>query len=472
MKSLLSRLMLACALAITVFWLGWGLFLAWWTWEDERGFADSSLRETAQMVLQSMPSDCRAVGRPGSPGASPGEAPEGDFVMGLGFELWCHGERLIRSPQAPALPVPAPSFNGFTTQSLGSAQFRSYVLQDPARGLAVRVSRDRSTWLRTTTDAVSFAMINALLLLLPLLLSLRWMVRWSFKPVAALRAALQQRAALELAPLPTAGLPVELQQLVESFNRMLHRQHDAIEQERRFVVDAAHELRTPLAVLAAQAHVARQAADPQAKDDALAQLAAGVERSARLSAQLLALARVDADARAPDAHGVVDLGELVVLLARDCEFQARQQTQQLVLELEPALVWGDLDQLGMLVRNLLDNALNYAGRGGRIECSLRPDAAGPAQQAGAQPRPAGWARLTIADNGPGVPTAQYPRLFERFYRVPGNTHAGSGIGLSLVARIAELHDAQVELGQGLQGRGLGVTVWLPNWLDPQALSQN
>jgi len=245
------------------------------------------------------------------------------------------------------------------------------------------------------------------------------------------------------------GLPDEVRPLVESFNRLLGRLDETIQGERRFIADAAHELRTPLAALLAQTQVALRSAVTDEEKTSLRRLVAGVERSARLSEQLLDMARLDADKYA-NGHGRIDLYDLLVVVIRDFETAANQKRQLISLDTEPCVIVGHVDELGILIRNLMDNALRYAGEGGHVavSCKCLQDSKGRVC-------------LRVADDGPGVPESERGRIFDRFYRVPGNGERGSGIGLSLVARIAQLHGATIEVGEGLDGRGFGIDVRFP-----------
>jgi signal transduction histidine kinase len=225
---------------------------------------------------------------------------------------------------------------------------------------------------------------------------------------------------------------------------------DAIQGERRFIADAAHELRTPLAALLAQAQVALRTAATDEEKTSLRRLVAGVERSARLSEQLLDMARLDAGKYA-NGHERVDLYDLLVVVVRDFETVANQKRQLISLDTEPCVIVGHIDELGILIRNLLDNALRYAAEGGHVAVSCQC-----LQKDGNE-----IVRLRVADDGPGVPEPERERIFDRFYRVPGNGGRGSGIGLSLVARIAQLHGATIAVGKGLDGRGFGIDVWFP-----------
>ncbi|MDP9010462.1 MAG: ATP-binding protein [Pseudomonadota bacterium] len=283
-----------------------------------------------------------------------------------------------------------------------------------------------------------------------------WLViRWSFEPVDAMRDLMQQRKPFDLMPLRQEKIPSEVQTLVDSFNRILEQLNSAIQAERRFIADAAHELRTPLALLAANAQVALRAETRQEREAALRRLSTGVERSARLSEQLLDLAQLDS-AEHVAAHPTVNISDLVMMVVRDFESTARQNNQTIALNAETASICGNTDELGILLRNLLDNALRYSGTGSHIAVScvnaLRSGAA--------------CVCVTVEDNGPGVPEASRDRIFDRFYRIAGSGQTGSGIGLSLVARIVASHHAQIEVGPGPDNRGFRVTVYFAVARDP------
>jgi signal transduction histidine kinase len=263
------------------------------------------------------------------------------------------------------------------------------------------------------------------------------------------RQAISDRQVLDLAPLPAAGLPDEVRPLVDSFNGLLSRLDHALQSERQFLSEAAHELRTPLAALLTQAQVAMHAADLAETRRALDILMSGIERTSRLAQQLLDSARVDS-ARGSTERGTVDLAEVVAMVAREFELVAARKKQTIVLETESSQVEGNLDDLGILVRNLLDNALRYGCEGGRVEIACHTDIA------------AGTVALAVRDDGPGVAEEERERIFERFFRGSnGNGERGSGIGLSLVARIASVHGATLSTGHGVAGRGFGVTLVFP-----------
>ncbi|MFA4800063.1 histidine kinase dimerization/phospho-acceptor domain-containing protein [Xanthomonas perforans] len=274
-----------------------------------------------------------------------------------------------------------------------------------------------------------------------------WAVRTSLGPLRALSGAIAQRTGLDTEPVPLAQAPDEVRPLIASFNTLLARVEQAVQAERDFVADAAHELRTPLSALHAYAEVALRASTPEAKDAALGQLLETARRSNRLAEQLLDLARLDAGISSAAYHQV-EMGELISHVLDEFSVQADARQLQLQVEASPCLLRCDVDAVGILIRNLVDNAIRYGRLHGKVEVScgycVRADVLHPF--------------LQVSDDGPGVPESAQASIFERFYRVPGSAVQGSGIGLSLVAGIARLHGATTEAGDGNDGRGLCVRV--------------
>ncbi|UOS98874.1 ATP-binding protein [Xanthomonas arboricola] len=274
-----------------------------------------------------------------------------------------------------------------------------------------------------------------------------WAVRTSLAPLRAISGAIAQRTGLETEPVPLAQVPDEIRPLIGSFNSLLARVEKTVQAERDFVADAAHELRTPLSALHAYAEVALRAPTLEAKDAALQQLLETARRSNRLAEQLLDLARLDAGISSA-AYQQVDMGELISHVLDEFSVQAEARHINLQVEASPCLLRCDVDAVGILIRNLVDNAIRYGRPHGMVEVScgycLRADALHPFVQ--------------VSDDGPGVPESAHASIFERFYRVAGSQVQGSGIGLSLVAGIARLHEASIETCEGHEGRGLCVRV--------------
>lgn len=418
--------------------------------QSETSIADDELKGFATRILQTIPAKKDLYISGSAPRLQPGVAALADDRQ-LTFQVWVNRTRLaVHTPQAPLSALKPDFGNGFASQMVGNERWRVYSVSDSDNRVTVQVGTlhseiDDELQRKALTALV---LVTILLCLVGLLTFLA--VRRSLRPVVALQDALRHRARFDLTPLSSTALPTELQPLVESFNHVLVQLDEAVESERRFIGDAAHELRTPLAALQAQAHVALHARSAPEKDAALVKLLAVAERNTRLSEQLLDLARLNAGQHAPQREPA-DLSELALHVAREFEVFAEQNRRTLVLDVAPSPIACNIDEIGILLRNLVDNALRYTEPDGRVQirCGCVDTDAGPA----------GY--VEVADDGPGVPAAEREAIFRRFHRVPGNGGRGSGIGLSLVAGIALLHEATIGTGSGLDGRGFSVRVQFP-----------
>jgi signal transduction histidine kinase len=373
---------------------------------------------------------------------------------GLVFQIWVDQTMLVaRTPGAPDSPLQPIFKDGTVSTTVANRHWRVYSTSDDAGRVNVQVGI-----LQSVVDAdLRHEALHALSLATVLLVLagiITWLVtQHSLRSVKTLGRTMRDRHSLDLTPLPFGRLPQELHPLILSFNHLLGQLDKAIEGERRFIGDAAHELRTPLSALQVQAAIALRADNVADKDVALARLLVVARRSTRLAEQLLDLARLNAGTKAPQ-HTDADLSELVRHVAQEFEVVASHNRRSLRLEVEPCVIRCNIDEIGILLRNLLDNALRYTAEGGNVlvRCGYqtRPDL---------RRKPAVY--LEVADDGLGVPLEQREAIFERFHRVAGTLVSGSGIGLSLVAGIALLHKATIQTDTGLDKRGLLVRVVFP-----------
>lgn len=284
---------------------------------------------------------------------------------------------------------------------------------------------------------------------LPLVMLPVWLLfRRGFGPLRRIGQQIAQRSAKDLSPLPASPY-VELAPVVNSVNALMARLQQRLEREREFLLDAAHELKTPLAVIQLNAE-ALQPRGAEATDrcvGASARLNEGVKRATHTVHQLLALARSGGD------QENVDLIEHeLVALTRDRIVLAAELAHQRGIEVElhaPEECWLRLhrESMGSLIDNLVDNAVKYSPAGSQVQVRIAEEA--------------DCVRLSVIDQGPGIPEHLHQKVFERFFRLPGHEQAGSGLGLSIVERAAAQHGATVRLGPGLDGRGLGVSIEFP-----------
>jgi len=370
------------------------------------------------------------------------------YAPKVAFQVFHDGRLVLRSANAPAAPLvdAAEGFrSGLRSVRVGGEAWRVFAAHGSERDVQVYVgeqlaSRASIVW------AVLRGMLSPMLLALPLLaLALWWAVRRGTLPLRALGAQLRQRRPDSLLALQLPDAPAEMRPMLDALNALFERIAALLEAERRFTADAAHELRTPIAAIRAQAQVALGASEDGERRHALQATLQGCDRAGRLVEQMLTLARLEAE-QAP-AGAPVDLLALARRVLAELAPAALQQGQDLALEGEtPCPVAGNETLLAVLLRNLVDNALRYSPVGARVRVSV--------DQA------AGATRLLVADSGPGLDAAQCQRLGERFFRVLGSGRDGSGLGWSIVRRIAQAQGARIELGRSAELGGLEVRL---NW---------
>lgn len=377
-----------------------------------------------------------------------GDADGGDGEAGgaqpLAFQVWDeHGRLLLASAGAPAAPYVA--HDGFAQQTIAARNWRSYSLRDRRHGYQLTVLEPIA--LRNhPTDQLARRMSQVLLLALPLLALLMWLaIGQGLRPLARLSEAIAQRDAGKLEPIQLHGVPSEAQALVAALNGLLGRLARSLDHERAFTADAAHELRTPLAAIKVQAEVALVAVDESTRRHAIAQVIAGVNRATHLAQQLLQLARLEQ--AAPAAQEAVDLGELAAAsIARHADAATRRDIDMGLDAQTGCVLPGDRALLTTALDNLLDNAIKYGRAGGHVVVRVA--------------REHDDVLLQVADDGDGVDAANHARLRDRFFRVEGHAAAGSGLGLSIVEKIAAVHRGSLVIGPGLDGRGLGASLRL------------
>ncbi|SNY65574.1 quorum sensing histidine kinase QseC [Enterobacter sp. CC120223-11] len=254
-------------------------------------------------------------------------------------------------------------------------------------------------------------------------------------PLKKLARTLQHRTPGSDEPLSTVGVPGEVRPLVVALNQLFARSHEMMMRERRFTSDAAHELRSPLTALKVQTEVAQLSMDDsQSLEKALSQLHFGIDRASRLVEQLLTLSRLDSLAQLDDVE-TLSIADLLQSSVMDIYHAAQQAGIEVRLHLDAQEVRrkGQALLLSLLVRNLLDNAVRYSPRGSTVDVTLDPRG------------------FTVRDNGPGISAEALARIGERFYRPPGQDEPGSGLGLSIVQRIAALHQMSVVFSNAPQG---------------------
>jgi two-component system, OmpR family, sensor kinase len=376
--------------------------------------------------------------------AAPGALGNGDGTLVV--QIWDrNGVRLYLSQPQRMLPQKAQL--GFTTIDTESGQWR--VFSTLSGNQVVQVAQPMEAR-RELAASMALRTIVPLLAVLPALGLLIWLtIARGLKPLERVAAAVARRSSTLLEPVGERGLPSEVQPLVRALNGLLERLGQALAAQRSFIADAAHELRTPLTAVHLQAQLAERAATGEERRQALADLKAGLERATRLSEQLLTLAREEPGV-AERGFGPVDLSALAREVIAELAPLADAKSIDLGLNAGwSAPVSGDGDALRALISNLVDNALRYTPGGGKVDVSVAKEDEGVV--------------LCVRDTGPGIDPAERERVFDRFYR--GQSAAagisGSGLGLAIVKSVADRHGAEIALGDGLDGAGLGVIVRFP-----------
>jgi two-component system sensor histidine kinase QseC len=355
------------------------------------------------------------------------------------------GRLLLRSDSGPATPLAALR-SGFADVVIDGRTWRVFTLRS-REGLWVQAGEEDE--IREELAAgIARGTVLPLLFGLPVLVLLLWVVLdFAARGLARIVDGIERRAGHDLTPLDPATVPLELLGLVRAINRLFERMRTALERERRFTADAAHELRTPLAAL--RVHVANCHAedDLAARDQLALRVDQALERMDRVIGQMLDLARQEA--AEPSARRVADVDVAALLRREAAELGVAGLGRGLQLDVEGdehARVVGEEIALGVMLRNLLDNAFRYTPDGGR----LRVDVASDGREV----------RIDIDDSGPGLPVEARERVFDRFHRELGSGATGSGLGLSIVRSVLSRHGGTIVLRDSVLG-GLGVTVRLP-----------
>lgn len=435
--SLRRRLLAVLLLATLLVWTG----TLWFSYRDTRHELDELLdahlaQSTALLIAQ--------LGREPEEIDTEHVPPLHRYSRNVAFQVWKDRTLLLHSVTAPNVLL-SERREGFSDSVVADQGWRVFSAWDPRHRFLVQVGERRAARDELGTT-IAEHMLRPLLVALPLLGLLIWFgVGAGLRSLRTLGGQVRERQPDNLAPLDAAA-PTEVQPLVDGLNSLFARVRASLESERRFTADAAHELRTPLAAIRAQAQVARTAGADAERDRALDKVLEGCDRAAHMVEQLLTLARLEPEQRrAREPHDLRALAVATVAelapgaAAKDIDIQLAVGGPA-VAPCEPALI-------AILMRNLIDNAIRYSPRHSLVHVTVAATA--------------GAVEFTVADQGPGIPAAERALVWERFYRILGSDETGSGLGLSIVRRIADLHGATATFGQGDDGRGLRVAITFP-----------
>ena len=450
--SVRRRLLAALLGGLAVIWVGAALLTARGTQDELGELLDAHLAQSASLLVAQVGDDLEELGEEDKGHGKRAAGIEIEhaeslhrYARNVAFQVWGHGTHLLlRSADAPSERLSAAD-TGFSDATVDGRSWRVFSEWDGEHEYLVQVAEASDARGRLTEEILE-RLVKPLALALPLFGFMVWVaVGAALRPVHRIGDEIARRDPSYLAPI-TGKVPMEVAPLVERLNGLLARVGASLEGERRFTSDAAHELRTPLAAVRAQIQVASGAVADGERRRALDQAVAACDRATHLVEQLLTLARVDAEAWRSEA-GPVDLRALARQALVEAAPAAREKHIDLALEGPAGVsVRGHAGLLLVLLRNLLDNAIRYSPPGTAVVARALPEAGG--------------VTLSVCDEGPGIPAEEREQALRRFHRLGQGEAPGSGLGLSIVARIAELHGARLTLTDGEHGRGLCVRVIL------------
>lgn len=375
---------------------------------------------------------------------------EHDYERKVAFQLWNREQGLLlHSPSVGNEPLSQTSLEqrqiGYYDEVRPDGRWRIFSLLDEQGDYLIQVG-ERYDIREELIGEIIIRILAPSVLSLPILTLLIWFsVGKAMKPLYRLRDAISQRDPDNLEYVSLGGVPDEVIPLVKELNQLFGALEKALENERRFTDDAAHELRTPLSALKTQVQVALRATSAEQQKESLNYVLSGVDRMSHLINQMLTLARLDSSYN--HKAGEVDISQLVHSVER--QLSDRIESKNLHVEYIPdddTRIYTEATGLEILLRNIIENAINHSPQSSKVSIEVSRDGTDMT--------------ITVSDSGPGIDPADRERVFERYYRKPGQQQTGSGLGLSIARRCADLLGARLELKNVDKGSGLRVVIHL------------
>lgn len=371
------------------------------------------------------------------------------FIDRFNFQVWSNsGKLLLHSTTAPIIPLTTAT-DGFSDEKIGNQEWRVFTTYNSQAGLRT-ILAERYDTRNELGHRIAQDDLYIMLLTFPLSGLLLWIIIGrGLGSLSRIAQEVANRAPTHLEPVDLKEVPVEIKPVIDELNKLFNRLKEGFEREKRFAADAAHELRTPLAALKAQAQVALNTSNIEEKNIALQKLISSVNRSTHIIQQLLTMSKLVPEAMhandSDDVNFVKITREVLAMLAP----AAVEKQIELEFEHDDVLPGfsGNPTALVILIRNIVDNAIRYCKEHGKISVRVYTKAK--------------ELILEVEDNGPGIPLDLQNRVFERFFRVLGNKSPGSGLGLAIVQQIIDLHNGRVELDSPSTGTGLIVRAYFP-----------
>lgn len=471
LNSIRFRLLLMILFTVLLLWAG-VLFTTWWrTNRNINEVYDTELRQIARLLTVATEHEIResdlkdyagdlvqvaellalATAREGQEAQEEGIKGHGsDLVYGiydypLIFQIWDHDEHLIvRGPGAPEYPISATESDGFSNVTGNDVGWRVYTMNLPDKSFRIQVARSQKS-MRGMVNGFVIDVIKPLLLVLPFFGMLWWVVHRGLEPLRQVSRLIAERDHSHLNPVVVEGIPEESSFLVEEINALLMRLRTSIDRNSRFTADVAHELRTPIAGMLVQLQSDEVGLDEEVRSQIIKRVKGGLEHLGHVVNQLLVLASIEPD-RILQTFQQVDLAGIARDRMADLTPLALEKDIDIELEADEfCSTFGNRELLGVLISNLINNAIKFTRKEGKILVTITSTTNGIS--------------LTVTDTGPGIPEEKKAWVFERLNK--GSRSGGSGLGLSIVKEVCQIHQASISLHDRKEGTGLIVNLFLP-----------
>lgn len=370
--------------------------------------------------------------------------PVHEYENKVSYQVWKDDKLILRSSNAPPL-LPMTGTIGYSDGQIYGERWRLLNRKDEFSGLTVIVGEEYAVR-QELIAIITLQQFWPVIIVIPVLgILILLSVSRGMRPLRELTKEISKRGVNQLNPVSMEQVPTEVTPIVSSLNKLLTKLSYARDAERKFTSDASHELRTPLAALKAQAQVAHRADKDEVRGHALDKIIEGVDRSSDLVEQLLTLTRLEPESLEKE-YKKLDICKIVEESTAQMAHLALEREIDISLNLSKKLYVDGIDTLlGLVVSNLVKNALMYTPNGGKVVVSVTEIE--------------GDVCIDVSDSGIGIPKMMRDRVFDRFYRVPGSEQVGSGLGLSIVKRVTEIHDGDIIIGEADIG-GASITVKL------------
>ena len=427
MRSIRNRILIILLTTFVSIWLVMMTYTWYNTKHEIEEVFDAQLAQAANVLLGLLTHNTNVKSLDSSPFSLTEKDLDHNYEKKLAFQVWSEGRLLFRSDNAPDFKMV--QLFGYSDGKLDNQLWRFLYRKDAKSNLIVIVGEEYSI-----RQELAFQII--LQVFLPIIIALPILgflivlgVGKGLKPLQQLTSEVQKRSINQLSPISTGLIPHEVFPIVSEINQLLKKLKRSIDTERQFTADASHELRTPLAALKTQAQVAQRAKNDTTREHALKKIVEGVNRSSHLVEQLLTLARLDPES-IQNEFEEINLTKITRQSIAQVSHIALDRQIKVSLNADKNITLNGIGALfEILIINLLKNSFTYTPKDGKVSVLLTSDVK--------------WVTISVSDSGVGIPEELRGRIFDKFYRISGNKQTGSGLGLSIAKRIAEIHLAEI-----------------------------